>query len=422
MKELNLDLVIIGAGPAGMAAAVAAFDLGIVPTIIERDDDLGGILQQCIHPGFGLHVFDEELTGPEFGERYKQLVLERKIPVMLGTILTEINANKVITAYSPKEGLIKIRAKCVVLSMGARERTRGTIKIPGARPSGVYTAGLAQRWINMEGKMPGKDIVILGSGDIGLIMARRCTLEGAKVHRVVEILPYTSGLIRNKVQCLDDFNIPLLLSHTVTHIHENEGGRLKGVTIAEVDAKWVAVPGTEEFVPCDTLLLSVGLQPEVDFALASGIEISAGGGPTVDEQFNTTVPGIIACGNVCHIHDLVDNVVQEGVKAGVAAVSYLKKQSSDGSVIPVNPGNGILYVVPHRMHKNALQTEQPFQFRVRTPGEKVTIGIYSGDNLLKKTKMRHALPSEMITLKTPPIDPTLINKEIHIEIMSEESK
>ena len=422
MNELHLDLVIIGGGPAGMASAVSAFDLGIIPTIIERDNDLGGILQQCIHPGFGLHVFDEELTGPEFGERYKQLVIEKEIPVMFETIITEINADKVITAYNPQQGLLKIHAKCIILAMGARERTRGTIKIPGARPSGVYTAGLAQRWINMEGKMPGKDIVILGSGDIGLIMARRCTLEGAKVHRVVEILPYTSGLIRNKVQCLEDFNIPLLLSHTVTHIHEDEGGRLKGVTIAQVDEKWIAIPGTDEFIPCDTLLLSVGLQPEVDFALASGIEISACGGPTVDEKFRTTVPGIIACGNNLHIHDLVDNVTEEGSKAGIAAVMYLKNQLSDDSVIPVNAGKGILYVVPHRMHNNAMKTEQAFQFRVRQPGEKVTLGIYSGDNLLKKTKMRHALPSEMITLKTPPIeDPTLINKEIHIEIISEES-
>ncbi len=416
MNEVALDLVIIGGGPAGMAAAISAFDLGIIPTIIERDNDLGGILQQCIHPGFGLHVFDEELTGPEFGERYKQLVLEREIPVMLNTIITEINANKVITGYNPQQGLVKIHAKCIILSMGARERTRGTIKIPGARPSGVYTAGLAQRWINMEGKMPGKDIVILGSGDIGLIMARRCTLEGATVHKVVEILPYTSGLIRNKVQCLDDFNIPLLLSHTVTHIHGNE--RLEGVTIAQVDEKWIAIPGTEEFISCDTLLLSVGLQPEVDFALASGIEISTGGGPTVDEQFRTTVPGIFACGNVCHIHDLVDNVVQEGSKAGISAVMYLKKQLSDDSEIPVNAGKGILYVVPHRIHSNAMQAEQSFQFRVKQPGQEVTLGIYSGDHLLKKTKMRFTMPSEMITLKTPPIDPTLIKEEINVEIIS----
>ncbi len=413
MKELKIDLAILGGGPAGMAAAIAAKNLGVTPTIIERDDDLGGILQQCIHPGFGLHVFDEELTGPEFGERYKRMVLERKINVLYNTIVTGITPKKKIICYNPVEGLLHIHARAIILTMGARERTRGAIKIPGSRPSGVYTAGLAQRWINVEGKIPGKNIVILGSGDIGMIMARRLALEGANVIKVVEILPYTSGLLRNKVQCLDDFAIPLLLEHTVTHIHGNE--RLEGVTIAKVDSKWIAIPGTEEFIACDTLLLSVGLTPEIDFALDTGIEMSRGGGPIVDESLETTVPGIFAAGNVLHIHDLVDNVVIEGTLAGSSAVKFLEDKKEKMVQIPVNTGEGVLYVVPHKISVSAFKQEQSFQLRVKSPKENTRLGIFSGSHLLKHYKLRFALPSEMIRLTLPP-QPDLASIEDNIEI------
>ncbi|MHA1974033.1 MAG: NAD(P)/FAD-dependent oxidoreductase [Candidatus Hodarchaeales archaeon] len=426
MKELKIDLAIIGGGPAGMAAALSAYDLGVKATIIERDDDLGGILQQCIHPGFGLHVFNEELTGPEFGERYKQLVIEKGIDLMLNTIITGITPDKTIIAFNPEEGLLHIKAKAIVLSMGARERTRGAIKIPGTRPAGVYTAGLAQRLINIEGQMPGKEVVILGSGDIGMIMARRLSLEGAKVHKVVEILPYTSGLLRNKVQCLDDFGIPLLLRHTVTHIHGKE--RLDGVTIAEVDEKWIAIPGTEQFIPCDTLLLSVGITPEIDFALDTGIKLSKGRGPIVNEYLETSISGIFACGNVLHIHDLVDNVVKEGSKAGISAALYLKGQLDKKNIVPVKAGNGILYVVPHKTSIESLvKTEQSFQFRVKKPGKKVTIGIFSltgEDNkiLLYKKRFKFTMPSEMITMVLKPIEEPQIGREIIIDIIEETDK
>ncbi len=402
MKELNYELVILGGGPAGMAAALAAHKLGINSTIIERDDDLGGILQQCIHPGFGLHIFNEELTGPEFGERYKDMVLEKGVKVLYNTIVTGISPNKVITCYKPDEGLLHIQAKAIILTMGARERTRGALKIPGSRPSGVYTAGLAQRWINVEGKLPGKNIVILGSGDIGMIMARRLALEGAKVIKVVEVLPYPSGLLRNKIQCLDDFSIPLLLEHTVTHIHGKE--RLEGVSIAKVDSKWIAIPGTEEYIPCDTLLLSVGLVPEIDFALDAGIELSSGGGPIVDETLETTVSGIFAAGNVLHIHDLVDNVVIEGTLAGTSAVRYLKEGRIRNSHIPINSGDGVLYVVPHRINPSSLTKEQAFQLRVRSPASNIKLGIFSGSKLIKQFKIKFAIPSEMIKLTLTALD------------------
>ncbi|MHA2299120.1 MAG: NAD(P)/FAD-dependent oxidoreductase [Candidatus Hodarchaeales archaeon] len=419
MKEITTDLVIIGGGPAGMAAALAARELGVTPTIIERDNDLGGILQQCIHPGFGLHVFDEELTGPEFGERYKKKVLEAGIPVMLDTIVTGLTSDKMIIAFNPAGGLMHIYAKVIVLAMGARERHRGAIKIPGSRPAGVYTAGLAQRFINIEGKMPGKDVVILGSGDIGMIMARRLTLEGAKVHKVVEILPYPSGLIRNKVQCLDDFGIPLVLKHTVTRIHGK--GRLEAVTIAKVDDNWKPIPGTEETIACDTLLLSVGLIPEIEFAaIDTGMEISSTGGPVVNESLETSVEGIFSCGNVLHVNDLVDNVVKEGVRAGISAVRYLKGKLTEGKLLPVIPGDGVLYIIPQRIHQNSFLQEQVFQLRVREPGEKIILGIHIEEKLLKKARIRFAMPSELITLTLSPINDEIIGESITISVLSEE--
>lgn len=415
MNVINVELAICGGGPAGMAASLAAYELGIKSLIIERDDDLGGILQQCIHPGFGLHVFDEELTGPEFGERYKQMILDKNIEFMLNTIITEIQEDKTIIGFNHTEGLVHIKAKAIILAMGARERTRGAIKIPGTRPSGVYTAGLAQRLINIEGKMPGKEVVILGSGDIGMIMARRMTLEGAKVHKVVEILPYTSGLIRNKVQCLDDFNIPLILEHTITHIHGED--RIEGVTIARVDNRWIPIPGSEEYISCDTLLLSVGLTPEIDFAKESGIQLSSTGGPVVNDMFESSISGIFAAGNVLHIHDLVDNVVKEGSKAGVAAVKYLNEDTITDGNLTVVPGNGILYVVPQRIRESAFKSEQIFQFRVKKPDQNVFIGIYLNDSLLKKFRIRFALPSEMITLTLPPLNKDLpLKGEIEVKV------
>lgn len=327
MKQV--DIAIIGGGPAGLSAAVAAVNAGNRNVLIlERDKELGGILNQCIHNGFGLHTFKEELTGPEYAYRYIQMVQERQIPYKLETMVLSItqseNGRKVITYVNHKEGLIYLEAKAVILAMGCRERPRGALFIPGHRPAGIYCAGTAQYYVNIEGRMPGKEIVILGSGDIGLIMARRLTLEGAKVKVVAELMPYSGGLKRNIVQCLDDFGIPLKLSHTVVDIAGKE--RVEGVTLAQVDEKRKPIAGTEEYIPCDTLLLSCGLIPENELSKGLGVELSqATGGPLVNESLETNIDGVFACGNVLHVHDLVDYVSEEAKKAGEKAAQYVKK-------------------------------------------------------------------------------------------------
>ena len=340
------DLIIIGGGPAGLAAAVSAFDNGVKNILIlERDQEPGGILNQCIHNGFGLHTFKEELTGPEYADRFIRQVKERNIPYKLNTMVLDISVQepeitaasetsdgrktikpmpvKTVTAMNRTDGLTVFRAKAVILAMGCRERPRGALNIPGYRPAGIYSAGTAQRLVNMEGFMPGREIVILGSGDIGLIMARRMTLEGAKVKVVAELMPYSGGLQRNIVQCLEDFGIPLKLSHTVVDIDGKE--RVKGVTLAQVDENRRPIPGTEEYIPCDTLLLSVGLIPENELSARLGVQMSSvTNGPSVNESLETSVPGVFACGNVLHVHDLVDYVSQEAANAGRYAAEYIQ--------------------------------------------------------------------------------------------------
>lgn len=420
------DLVIIGGGPAGLAAALAAKEAGVEKLLIlERDQELGGILNQCIHNGFGLHTFREELTGPEYADRYAKKVIEQNIPYSLNTIVIGIalqeSGHKLLTAMSREQGLYTIETRAVVLAMGCRERARGALNIPGMRPAGIYSAGTAQRYVNIEGRMPGREVVILGSGDIGLIMARRMTLEGANVKLVAEIMPYCGGLKRNIAQCLEDYGIPLKLSHTVVDITGKE--RVTGVTIAKVDEARKPIPGTEEYIPCDTLLLSCGLLPENELSLGLGVELNpVTQGPFVNESLETNIPGVFACGNVLHVHDLVDYVSQEAKMAGRHAALWIqeKERAQSGQhaalwtqekeraqfgrheesvkmiqTVPIQAEQGVRYTVPSCLRPEYMEEDQLIRFRVGNVYKDVSVVVYFNDTPVAKIRKRVMAPGEM---------------------------
>lgn len=399
------DIVIIGGGPAGLAAAAAAKEAGAGDILIlEREKELGGILNQCIHNGFGLHTFKEELTGPEYAARYIDKVKEMGIPYLLSTTVVDLRREGgviTVTSVSRQDGLLQIQAKAVILAMGCRERPRGALNIPGTRPAGIFSAGTAQRLVNLEGYLPGKRVVILGSGDIGLIMARRMTLEGAKVLCVAELQPYSGGLKRNIVQCLQDYDIPLKLSHTVVDIRGKE--RVTGVTVAKVGPDLKPIPGTEEDYDCDTLLLSVGLLPENELSRAVGVELApVTGGPVVNESLETSIPGVFACGNVLHVHDLVDYVSQEAAGAGRNAAKYISGQSASGrNGIPLIPAGAVRYTVPCTVEPARMDSEVVVRFRVGRNMKKAVVTLKTGDKELVRRKRPVMAPGEMeqLTIK-----------------------
>ena len=392
------DIVIVGGGPAGLAAAVAAKEAGNDSILIlERDHELGGILNQCIHNGFGLHTFKEELTGPEYAYRFIKQVLDLGIEYKLNTMVTDIAKDKTVTAMNKEDGMFQIPAKAVILAMGCRERPRGALNIPGYRPAGIFSAGTAQRLVNIEGYMPGREVVILGSGDIGLIMARRMTLEGAKVKVVAELMPYSGGLKRNIVQCLDDYGIPLKLSHTVVDIEGKE--HLTAVTIAEVGADRKPIPGTEERYTCDTLLLSCGLIPENELSRAAGVKMSTvTSGPVVNESLETNIPGVFACGNVLHVHDLVDYVSEEAKRAGQNAVKFVNDgcmKASEENIIELVATEGARYTVPSTINVDRMEDLLTVRFRVGDVYKNSFVSVYFDDERVLHNQKRIIAPGEM---------------------------
>ncbi|MBQ9328232.1 MAG: FAD-dependent oxidoreductase [Solobacterium sp.] len=395
---MSYDIVIIGGGPAGLAAAISARKSGIEKILIlERDRELGGILNQCIHNGFGLHTFKEELTGPEYAYRFIEQVEEEQIEYRLNTMVMDISPDRIVTAMSREEGVVQIQAGAIILAMGCRERPRGALNIPGYRPAGIFSAGTAQRLVNIEGYLPGREVVILGSGDIGLIMARRMTLEGAKVKVVAELMPYSGGLKRNIVQCLNDFDIPLKLSHTVVDIEGKE--HVTAVTIAQVDEHNKPIPGTEERYPCDTLLLSCGLIPENELSSKAGVKLNpVTSGPVVNEGLETSIPGVFACGNVLHVHDLVDYVSEEAAKAGTSAARFVKQEKTDvssGHVVELKATDGARYTVPCTVNVDAMEDLLTVRFRVGSVFKNSYVSVYFEDERIQHLKKRILAPGEM---------------------------
>ncbi len=415
---MRSDIVIVGGGPAGLAAAIAAAkeNSSLDILILERDSELGGILNQCIHNGFGLHTFNEELTGPEYAERFEKQLEGLNIRYMLNTMVLDVASGQV-TAVNSTEGVFTVECGAIVLCMGCRERPRGALNIPGLRPAGVFTAGTAQRLVNIEGYMPGKEVVILGSGDIGLIMARRMTLEGAKVKAVCELMPYSGGLKRNIVQCLDDFDIPLLLSHTVIDIKGKE--RVSSVVIAEVDSNSKPIPGTEEEITCDTLLLSCGLIPENELSRAADVKINPStNGPVVNESFETSVPGIFACGNVLHVHDLVDYVSEESGRAGRSAARYVAYNNPEAERPPllIKNGNGVRYTVPTYVNIANVEEDIVVRFRSGNVYKNAYIDVYFDGELKVHRKKQIITPGEMEQVILKKRDLEEIDSDITIAI------